>query len=56
MECTQVDCNEEAKYKYVWPGADHHGYACEKHKNAVMNIANAMGFGLLIEPIEAPND
>ena len=49
MKCTQEDCNEDACYRYVWPGEDKWSYACEEHKNAVINIAGVMGFAVMVE-------
>jgi hypothetical protein len=39
--CSQHNCEERAVYAYVW---DREMYGCEKHTQAALNIAAAMGF------------
>ncbi len=55
-ECTQNlreggTCPNPAAYRYVWPGSDE-SLICEKHSKHLVSVASAMGFALLLIPVD----
>ena len=52
MKCDQVDCNDEATERFVWPGSGWSS-ACATHALRAVSIAEAMGFTLVVEPLPA---
>jgi len=52
MKCTQKNCEQETTLSYVWPGNDVPSLVCEHHARQARGVAEAMGFPLVILPIE----
>lgn len=51
MKCGQITCDNEADYRYTWPGRDE-CFVCEKHKAAVEQVAKAMGMYIQLIPLQ----
>ena len=49
---SETKCDETAYFKFYWPGKEEPSLCCEKHAKKARPIAQFMGFGLAIEPIE----
>ena len=44
-------CENEAAYRYTWPGHDE-SFICEEHSKKLLAVANAMGMYLQLVPLE----
>ena len=44
-------CENDAVYRFTWPGQDE-SFICEDHVKWLQNVANAMGLHLQIIPLE----
>lgn len=51
MKCNQQNCDNEAKYRFTWPGRDEAGI-CVEHAPKLRGLANAMGMHLQLIQIE----
>lgn len=49
--CNQRDCQEQAAYRFTWPGKDE-SFICEKHVGKLREVAEALG--LYVQIIELP--
>jgi hypothetical protein len=52
MKCIHRNCEKEADFKVYWPGRAPALY-CELHKDMATNVANNMGFQLIVENLDA---
>lgn len=50
MKCNQKNCENEAAFKFTWPGKDEAGI-CANCLPMVRNLANAIGMYLQIRPL-----
>ena len=51
MKCSQEDCEEDAAYRFTWPGQPEAGI-CNQHVHQLKATAEAMGFYLQLLPVE----
>ena len=51
MKCNQKTCENEAAYRFTWPGNDEAGI-CEEHVGRLRDVSEAMGLHLQIIPLE----
>lgn len=50
MKCNQLMCENEAAFRFTWPGSDEAGI-CDDHVDKLRSVANAMGMYIQIIPL-----
>lgn len=50
MKCNQEGCENEAAYRFTWPGQDEAG-VCETHAENLRSIADAEGLYLGLQSL-----
>lgn len=53
VKCGTKTCSNEAVAKVYWPGQDPMP-VCQSCGQRATNVASALGFHLVVEPLEAP--
>lgn len=51
MKCNQQECDENAAYRFTWPGRDE-ASICDKHAPQLESVASAMGMYIQLIPLE----
>lgn len=51
--CEQSACVQPARWRMYWPGSPH-SFICDEHRKFAIEVADACGFGLTVEALDAP--
>ena len=51
MKCNQKDCENDAAFRFTWPGNDEAGI-CHEHAPKLKGVAEAMGLHLQLIPLK----